>query len=98
MYLKNKRIQLRGQFYMSLPATLAQDYAQGAAEGAPDATLVADRLHLERHRCRQRHWFGCFKRPSTMVSTSKEMVELTMALLARLWVNGNQDELFSLLD
>jgi hypothetical protein len=30
-------------------------------------------------------------------STSKEMVDLTMALFARFWVNGNQDELTSLL-
>src|SRR5262249_11223931 len=33
---------------------------------------------LERKHCRQRHWFGRFKRRSIIVSTSKEMVELTM--------------------
>jgi hypothetical protein len=32
-----------------------------------------------------------------IVSKSKEMVDLTMALFARFWVNGNQDELLSLL-
>jgi insertion element IS1 protein InsB len=53
---------------------------------------------IERNHCRQRHWFGRFKRKSIIVSKSKEMVDLTMALFARFWVNGNQDELMSLLD
>ena len=35
---------------------------------------------LERNHCRQRHWFGRFKRKSIIVSKSKEMVDLTMAL------------------
>jgi insertion element IS1 protein InsB len=52
---------------------------------------------IERNHCRQRHWFGRFKRKSIMVSKSKEMVDLTMALFAKFWVNGNQDELVSLL-
>jgi insertion element IS1 protein InsB len=53
--------------------------------------------HLERHHCRQRHWFGRFKRQSMIVSPSKEMGALTLALLAKFWVHGNQDELVSLL-
>jgi len=52
---------------------------------------------IERHHGRQRHGFGRFKRQSIMVSKSKEMVDLTMALFAKFWVNGNQDELVSLL-
>jgi insertion element IS1 protein InsB len=52
---------------------------------------------IERNHCRQRHWFGRFKRKSIIVSKSKEMVDLTMGLFARFWVNGNQDELLSLL-
>jgi IS1 family transposase len=52
---------------------------------------------IERNHCRQRHWFGRFKRKSIIVSKSNEMVELTMALFARFWVNGHQDELLSLL-
>jgi len=52
---------------------------------------------IERNHCRQRHWFGRFQRKSIIVSKSKEMVDLTMALFARFWVNGNQDELLSLL-
>jgi hypothetical protein len=32
-----------------------------------------------------------------IVSNSQEMVNLTMALFAKFWVNGNQDKLLSLL-
>jgi insertion element IS1 protein InsB len=53
---------------------------------------------IERNHCRQRHWFGRFKRKSIIISKSQEMVELTMALFAKFWINGNQDELLSLLD
>jgi insertion element IS1 protein InsB len=63
-------------------------------------TLVQskDTTHeIERHHGRQRHWFGRFKRTPIIVSKSKEMVDLTMALFAKFWVNGNQDELLSLL-
>jgi insertion element IS1 protein InsB len=52
---------------------------------------------IERHHGRQRHGFGRFKRKSMIVSKSKEMIDLTMALFAKFWVNGNQDELLSLL-
>ena len=52
---------------------------------------------IERNHCRQRHWFGRFKRKSIIISKSKEMVDLTIALFAKFWVNGNQDELLSLL-
>jgi len=44
---------------------------------------------IERNHCRQRHWFGRFKRRSIIISKSKEMVELTMALFATFGVNGN---------
>jgi insertion element IS1 protein InsB len=53
---------------------------------------------IERNHGRQRHGFGRFKRKSIIVSKSTEMIDLTMALFARFWVNGNQDELLSLLD
>jgi len=52
---------------------------------------------IKRNHCRQRHWFGRFKRKSIIVSKSKEMVHLTIALFAKFWVNGNQDELILLL-
>jgi insertion element IS1 protein InsB len=66
----------------------------------PQDTLVQSKAmthEIERHHGRQRHGFGRFKRKSIMVSTSKEMVDLTIALFAKCWVNGNQDELLSLL-
>ena len=50
----------------------------------------------ERNHGRQRHWFGRFKRQSIMVSKAKDMVDLTMARLARFRVNGDVAELFTL--
>ena len=44
---------------------------------------------IERNHCQQRHWFGRFKRRSIIVSKSKAMVDLTMALFARFRVNGD---------
>ena len=51
---------------------------------------------IERNNCRNRHWFGRFKRKSIVVSKSEEMVDLTMALFARFRVNGDVSEIFSL--
>ena len=65
----------------------------------PAEKLVLSKAHtdsIERNHCRQRHWFGRFKRKSIMVSKSKEMVDLTMALFARFRVNGNVAEIFTL--
>jgi len=53
---------------------------------------------IERNHCRQRHWFGRFRRKSIIVSKSREMVDLTMALFATFWVNGDQEGLTPLLD
>jgi IS1 family transposase len=53
---------------------------------------------IERNQCRQRPWFGRFKRKSIIVSKSKEKVELTVALFAKCRANGTQEELISLLD
>ena len=52
---------------------------------------------IKRKHCRQRPWCGRFKRKSIIVSKSTEMVDLTMALCAQFGVNGNHDELLSLL-
>ena len=65
----------------------------------PQAKLVQSKAtthDIERIHCRQRHWFGRFKRRSIIVSKSIEIVALTMALFAEFRVNGNQDELLSL--
>ena len=52
---------------------------------------------IERNHGRQRHWCGRCKRKSILVSKSTELVDLTMALFTKFWVNGNQDALLSLL-
>jgi insertion element IS1 protein InsB len=51
---------------------------------------------IERKQCRQRYCFGRFKRRSIIVSKSKDMVDLTMALFARFRVNGDVAEIFTL--
>ena len=51
---------------------------------------------IGRNHCRQRHWFGRFKRGSIIVSRAKAMVDLTMALFARFRVNGDVSEIFTL--
>jgi insertion element IS1 protein InsB len=51
---------------------------------------------IERNHCRQRQWFGRLKRRAIVVSRSKAMVDLTMALLARFRVNGDVYEIFTL--
>ena len=78
----------------------------GTDQWAADASVIPqDQLvqlnttthDIEWHHGRQRHWFARFTRQSIIVSKSTEMVDLTMALFAKCWVNGNQDELLSLL-
>ena len=44
---------------------------------------------IERNNCRNRHWFKRFCRKSIVVSKSREMVDLTMALFAKFRVNGS---------
>ena len=44
---------------------------------------------IERNNCRNRHWFERFCRKTIVVSKSREMVDLTMALFARFRVNGS---------
>ncbi len=51
---------------------------------------------VERNHCRQRHWLGRFKRRSIIVSKSKDMVNLSLALFARFRVNGDVAEIFAL--
>lgn len=51
---------------------------------------------IERNHGRQRHWFGRFKRKSMIISRAKDMVDFTMALVARFRVNGCISELFTL--
>ena len=48
---------------------------------------------IERNNGRQRHWFARFRRKSIVVSKTKRMVDVTMALFARFRVNGLIEEL-----
>ena len=50
---------------------------------------------IERNHCRQRHWCGRFRRKAIIISTSKEMVDLTVGLFARFHVNGDVSEIFT---
>jgi insertion element IS1 protein InsB len=75
------------------------DHWQVYAAVIPSEKLVMSKAHtdaIERNHGRQRHWFGRFKRKSMIVSTSKDMVDLTMALFARFRVNGDVAEIFAL--
>ena len=74
-------------------------------QGTSASILPQDKLvqskatthEIERNHRRQRHWFGRFKRKSIIISKLQEMVDLTRALFVTFWINGNQDELISLL-
>ena len=54
-------------------------------------------IYIEQNNNRQRHCFARFKRKSIVVSKSLEMVDLTMALFAKLDVNGNYKNILALL-
>ena len=56
----------------------------------------AETVAIERNNGRQRHWFARFRRKSIVVSKSLQMVELTMALFARFHVNGNWQDILTL--
>jgi insertion element IS1 protein InsB len=64
------------------------------ASAIPQDTLVQSKAmthEIERNHGRQRHWFGRFKRKSVIVSKSKKIVDLTMALFAKFlgqWQSG----------
>jgi insertion element IS1 protein InsB len=65
----------------------------------PSERLVMSKAYtdaIERNHCRQRHWFGRFKRKSIIVSKSKEMVNLSLALFARFRVNEDVAEISAL--
>ena len=50
-------------------------------------------IGIECNNCRNRHWFKRFGRKSIVVSKSKEMVDLTMALFAKFHANGSVHEI-----
>jgi IS1 family transposase len=92
-----KRVDRLAQWDVQMYCT---DQWAAYASVIPQGKLVQSKATthtIERNHWRQRHWFGRFKRKSIIVSKSIEMVDLTMALFAKFWVNGSQDALLSLL-
>ena len=70
------------------------DRWEAYAELIPSEYLVqtkAETHGIERNNFRQRHWFARFRRKTCVVSRSLLMVDLTMALYAKFWVNGSFD-------
>jgi insertion element IS1 protein InsB len=66
------------------------------AELIPPKLLVqtkAEAHGVERNNFRQRHWCGCFRRKTCMVSRSLCMIDLTIFLFARFHVNGSREEI-----
>jgi len=75
------------------------DHWKTSASVLPAETLVKSKAKtdgIERHHGQQRHWCGRFKRQAMVVSTSQEMGDLAMALLARFRVNGSVSAIFTL--
>jgi IS1 family transposase len=64
-----------------------------------DAKLVQSKTQtvaIERNNGRQRHWLGRFRRRTVIVSRSREMVDLSVALFAAFHVNHTLPTLKSL--
>ena len=57
-----------------------------------------DETHgIERDNARQRHWLARFRRRSIVVSKSKRMVDVSLALFARFAGNSRISDLLSML-
>ena len=75
------------------------DHWECYRELIPDAKLVqskAQTVAIERNNGRQRHWLGRFRRRTVIVSRSREMVDLSLALFAAFHVNHTLPTLLSL--
>ena len=77
----------------------ADDYA------VYDVLLPVGQLHtgknethgIERDNARQRHWLARFRRRSIVVSKTKRMVDVSLALFARFAGNAKTSDLISML-
>ena len=77
----------------------ADDWA-AYAELIPQGRLFVgkEQTHgIERDHARQRHWLARFRRRSIVVSKTKRMVEVSMALFARFAGNDRIGDLLSML-
>ena len=69
-------------------------YEKEIEEHCPSAHHVitkAETTAIERNNSDTRHWLGRFHRKTKIVSKSREMVELSIALFARFRVNGTTE-------
>ena len=76
------------------------DHWEAYAKLVPSGLLVQAKVEthgVERDDFRQRHWFARFRRKSCVVSRSHQVVDLTVVLYAKFWVNEtfNEKTLFS---
>jgi IS1 family transposase len=81
-------------------AVFFADHWETYAELIPQELLTqtkAETHGVERDNFRQRHWFARFHRKTCVVSHSQQMVDLTMSVYAKFWVNNtfNAKTLFS---
>jgi insertion element IS1 protein InsB len=76
------------------------DGLQAYAELIPQGRLYVgkDETHgIERDHARQRHWLARFRRRSIVVSKTKRMVDVSIALFARFAGNNKVSDLISML-
>ena len=76
------------------------DHWEACAELISKSLLIQTKVEthgVEWDNFGQRHWFAWFRRKACVVSRSLQMVDLTMALYAKFWVNStfNATTLFS---
>ncbi|MDR3301830.1 MAG: IS1 family transposase, partial [Spirochaetaceae bacterium] len=74
------------------------DHWECYRELIPEGMLVqtkAETHGIERNNFRQRHWCGRFRRKTCIVSRSKEMVDLSIALFAKFHVNNRIEKFLS---
>ena len=75
------------------------DHWECYREVIADTELVQSKTQtvaIERNNGRQRHWLGRFRRRTVIVSRSREMVNLSLALFAAFHVNHTLPPLKSL--
>jgi insertion element IS1 protein InsB len=64
----------------------------------PPEKLIMDKSithEIERNNCRNRHWFGRFKRKSIVVTKSDDSGRFDHVPFRPIWVNGDASEIFA---
>jgi insertion element IS1 protein InsB len=89
-----------GRLHQWNVAAYFADHWEAYTELIPKNLLIqtkAETHWVEHNNFRQQHWFTRFRRKTCVVSRSLQMVDLTVTLYAKFWVNGtfNATTLFS---